>query len=246
MAEHGIELDHKRFGVNRMTMEQLLNSSISATPASLHVVHYEKIVSDVEVEIRKILNYLGIKMETERMKCLLKHKNGDFKRNRKAVTETIPFSESTRVTIDQLIIELNRIVKNKGYPELPVDLYPYFKKSDSELKTFYATRGKQDRTEVETSKNTSDDLDTTLDGTNMLIEESFKYFTKKNIIPEEALKAFKQLPMPKGTRVPKMLSMVVKMWPKIERSFKKDPISIIVESKDSPSLVDLVESLKLQ
>ena len=99
---------------------------------------------------------------------------------------------------------------------------------------------------METSKNTSDDLDTTLDGTNMLIEESFKYFTKKNIIPEEALKAFKQLPMPKGTRVPKMLSMVVKMWPKIERSFKKDPISIIVESKDSPSLVDLVESLKLQ
>ena len=49
---------------------------------------------------------------------------------------------------------------------------------------------------------------------------------------------------PSGTKVPKLLNMVVNMWPMIERGFKTDPIDEIVSSKKPLSLDNLILSLK--
>lgn len=44
--------------------------------------------------------------------------------------------------------------------------------------------------------------------------------------------------------MPKLLNMVVNMWPMIERGFKTDPIDEIVSSKISSPLDNLIRSLK--
>ena len=44
--------------------------------------------------------------------------------------------------------------------------------------------------------------------------------------------------------MPKLLNMVVNMWPMIERGFKTDPIDEIVSSKKPLSLDNLILSLK--
>ena len=92
-----------------------------ASPHSLLVVHYENVQKDIRSEIRKITSFLGMTEDTERLNCLLKHKNGYFKRDQPKLLETkLPFNQNLRNKIDIIILEINRILISKGFERMPL------------------------------------------------------------------------------------------------------------------------------
>ena len=102
---------------------------IAAGPSSLHLVYYEKLKMDTEEEVRKVLRFLHLSEDSERMKCAMKHKKGSFRRQRTENTrKIIPFPENMRRRIDNIILELNRILVKKGFSKMPLGTAS-FKKS---------------------------------------------------------------------------------------------------------------------
>ena len=52
------------------------------------VLHYEDIVMDMKSELRKVLRFLNLPIDEQRLECLSKHKNGFFKRKNVQVNQT--------------------------------------------------------------------------------------------------------------------------------------------------------------
>ena len=145
-----------------------------------------------------------------------------------------------RIKIDKILLELNRILIRRGFPIIPLDLYSTFNKTDSEL--LHNILNINQKETKETIKDvTADDVDSALamDGTKMLLEQYAKFFDVGDKYGD-----IKSVLDKSGTEVPKLLNMVVNMWPMIERGFKTDPIEEIVSSKMSFSLDNLIMSLK--
>ena len=84
---------------------------------------------DPEEEVRKILRFLHLSEDSERIKCAMKHKKGSFWRQRTENTRRIiPFPENMRIKIDNILLELNRILVKKGFSKMPLGTAS-FKKS---------------------------------------------------------------------------------------------------------------------
>ena len=197
---------------------------------------------DTEEEVNKILQFLNLSEDSERIKCAIKHKSGSFRRKKlKNKFKTIPFRENMRIRIDKILVELNRILIGRGFTNIPLDLYSTFNKTDSEL--LHNSEKKSDSIETkETIKDLAvDNVESALamDGTKMLLEQYVKFFDVKDKYGD-----IKSVLDKSGTEVPKLLNMVVNMWPMIERGFKTDPIEEIVSTKISFPLDNLVMSLK--
>ena len=146
-----------------------------------------------------------------------------------------------RIRIDKILLELNRILIGRGFPNIPLDLYSTFNKTDSELLNNYEKKSDPIETN-ETIKNSAvDNVESALamDGTKMLLEQYAKFFDV-----EDKYGDIKSVLDKSGTEVPKLLNMVVNMWPMIERGFKTDPIEEIVSTKISFPLDNLLMSLK--
>ena len=120
----------------------------------------------------------------------------------------------------------------------------------------------------ELTRDTSD-AETTIDGTKLILSQFIKYYgkdTKNHNVLLETIDKFKMVrnfndssthspfnrylpfiflqPL-NSTGVPEMLNLAVKILPNVERTFKRDPISAIVEDrKSSCSLDQLVNSLR--
>lgn len=45
------------------------------------VLHYENLIHDREGQLRKLLHYLNVPVDEQRMKCALKHDYSTFRRN---------------------------------------------------------------------------------------------------------------------------------------------------------------------
>ena len=196
---------------------------------------------DTEAEVNKILQFLNLSEDSERIKCAIKHKSGSFRRKKiKNNLMTIPFRENMRIRIDKILLELNRILIRRGFPIIPLDLYSTFNKTDSEL--LHNSENVNQKETKETIKDVAvDDVESALamDGTKMLLEQYAKFFDVEGKYGD-----IKSVLDKSGTEVPKLLNMVVNMWPMIERGFKTDPIEEIVSSKMSFSLDNLIMSLK--
>merc|ERR1711936_70942 len=104
----------------------------AATADKLLVVHYEHFRNDPIAEVKKILKFLKIEEDPERLNCLLKFKNGYFKRKSKPKLSEIPFSRSQRSAIDKIIRNVNEVLVRKGYQNLPTEFYNYYEKTERE------------------------------------------------------------------------------------------------------------------
>ena len=195
---------------------------------------------DTEAEVNKIMQFLNLSEDSERIKCAIKHKSGSFRRKKLKKNLKMPFREVMRIRIDTILLELNRILIRRGFSNIPLDLYATFNKTDSEL---LHNENKFDPIETKEAKKNADvdDVESALamDGTKMLLEQYAKFFDV-----EDKYGDIKSVLDKSGTEVPKLLNMVVNMWPMIERGFKTDPIEEIVSSKISFPLDNLIMSLK--
>ena len=81
------------------------------------------IILPTKSEIGKIISFLGLTEDTERLKCLLKHKHGYFKRTQPThLTTKLPFKQSLRIKIDTIIEEVNRILIGEGFERMPLGM----------------------------------------------------------------------------------------------------------------------------
>lgn len=131
---------------------------------------------DTKAEVIKILRFLNLSENSERIKCAIKHKSGSFRRKRKNYMTTMPFREKMRIKIDKILLELNKILVTKRFPEIPLYLYSSFNKTDSEL--LHTTENYLKPKPVENITEDVDDEESALamDGTKMLLEQYAKFF----------------------------------------------------------------------
>merc|ERR1739844_365270 len=114
-------------------LDMAINWTSNAHPSSLHLVHYERMKIDTEAEVNKIMQFLNLSEDSERIKCAIKHKSGSFRRKKLKKNLKMPFREVMRIRIDTILLELNRILIRRGFSNIPLDLYATFNKTDSEL-----------------------------------------------------------------------------------------------------------------
>ena len=95
--------------------------NISVPPTSLLIVHYENVIENTRQELENILNFLKLEIDEERMKCVLKHSRGRFKRKHGKYSNNIftLFNQSQRESISNIIKNLDRIIQKHGFEGIP-------------------------------------------------------------------------------------------------------------------------------
>ena len=110
------------------------------------MVHYENLKSDIVGQLKVLMNHLDLssdavnfgandKQRNDRIHCLLKFKDGFFKRESSSKDSSRnqdiikAFPIHVRTQMDDLIDNLNiNVLQKNGYPEMPLHLYRYYRK----------------------------------------------------------------------------------------------------------------------
>lgn len=101
-----------------------LNSGYIRDMSPLLVVYYESLVRKPEQELKRIVSFLYPDLLqdsalTERLQCVLQHKEGNFKRPRlKTSVFHDPFTETMKQTINVEIIKVRNLLLSHGYSDL--------------------------------------------------------------------------------------------------------------------------------
>ena len=137
---------------------------------------------DLEKELFRILAFLKIPPDQQRLECLLKHANGVFKRKSGSKNSKWDFfRQNQRQRIDNIILNLNRIIVKRGFGALPLDLY---ESSSNKTEEDQEISGKSannysmvDRRAVEEN---SEDVETTIGGAKLIMAQYIKYYSNDN------------------------------------------------------------------
>ena len=83
-----------------------------------------------------------------------------------------------RIRIDKILLELNRILIGRGFPNIPLDLYSTFNKTESELLHNSVKKSDSIETKETIKDSAADNVESALamDGTKMLLEQYVKFF----------------------------------------------------------------------
>jgi len=244
-----------------------VNWTRSSEPDKLLVVHYEEVKTDLESQMRKILQFLGVEVDQKRLSCLSKHRNGFFHRKFNEKPEKLPFSAPLRNQMDHLIENLNTFLIRRGYTPLPLALYNFYRKSDQEIIADLKSENLEIRKKKnEAQENTDlDDINPNI-GTKMVVDNYFRWLSEdhseRGLKSSDDIKTFLMRKVYGGIkkysnqntitglseRAEKILSYAVEMWPSIQKPFQKDPISEVVETKSGnmasiQNMADEIQSL---
>jgi len=246
-------------------LSMALNWTMSSHPDKLLVLHYEEVKNDLETQMRKTLQFLGVEIDPGRLSCLLKHRNGFFRRKSNEKPEKLPFSASLRSEMDQLIENLNKVLSGRGYPQLPLELYKFYKKSDQDILEELKAENVVIREIKESIQENPEleDINPNI-GTKMVIDHYFRWLSEDH--SERGLKSsddIKTMVMKKvyggikkysnqntvtglSKRAEKFLSYAVDLWPTLQKPFQKDPITEVVETKGGnvKSIQELAQDIK--
>jgi len=235
----------------------------SAPRGSLLVLHYEQVKNDLENQMLKILRFLGVPADQGRLACLLKHRNGFFRRKSKERPESLPFSKSLRTQMDLLIDNLSQYLITQGYEKLPTDLYKFYKKSDEDIVDELKAENIVIRGTKEKDSGDVEAINPNI-GTKMVIDQYFRWLEedKSERRGPQSSDDIKTLLMRKvyggikkysnqdtitglSERAEKILSYAVELWPTIQKPFQKDPISEVIESKGGnvKSILELAQNI---
>ena len=89
------------------------------------VVHLEDVVENKELQIRRILSFLGIDPDERRFNCV-KHGHFDIFKRQPIKFEISPFPEHIVEKIKKQIDIVNRTLLNYGHRPLPTEKYKQF------------------------------------------------------------------------------------------------------------------------
>ncbi|XP_069985291.1 uncharacterized protein [Penaeus vannamei] len=95
----------------RATYEYVLKNT-----TKLHVVFYEKLRESPIKEVRKMLKFLGVKPDEDRLACLSRHTEGRVKGAQK---ESDPYSLHEKMNMFSVVQAINSLLKERGFTDLP-------------------------------------------------------------------------------------------------------------------------------
>jgi len=220
------------------------NWTIHSTPKKVLVVHYEDLKNDLESSMRSILSFVGLPpLDVERFKCLLKHKAGLFQRKHRSTPDKTvldAFPSNVRRKMDAIIDHVNeKILRTRGYKEMPLDKYSFYKKNDSGIlkdlenrqnETLAAAReGTQD---VQDAGNSQDFEDDKAHGAKLVLDQTFKWMSHRtNSDNSELLKLLGTQSDSMSKSAQGFVSKALELWPQIKRPFAQDPLMEVISQE---------------
>ncbi|KAK7068403.1 hypothetical protein SK128_024683 [Halocaridina rubra] len=95
---------------------------------NLHITYYENVKRDPVGEMEKILKYLNLRVDEERLACVGQHTDGLFKRkpSKNVPLDFNPFTQELKDLVYEAIDSVNEILKEKGKDGLPLSLYEFY------------------------------------------------------------------------------------------------------------------------
>ena len=205
--------------------------------------------------MRKILQFFNMPVNEARLECLMKHKNGLFHREASKTPQVVAFNPEIRSALDHLIDHVNeKILKRRGYDEMPTHLYSYYKKTDEEILQDIKDKNQLIKPSVVLSEEKQSSLKhDRVHGTKMVLEQYIKWLDldgesaldigadatasddAKSQVMKELFKRFKQNSHSNtitglSEKAEGILSKAVELWPILQRPFAKDPIEDAIET----------------
>ncbi|XP_064094485.1 uncharacterized protein LOC135206919 isoform X2 [Macrobrachium nipponense] len=95
---------------------------------NLHIVHFENMQVNPKHELLKILQFLHLRVDPLRLKCVLANLNGAFRRVTPENTfyrKKDPFTPELHAAVEKHIRDVNDALIQRGWPPLPTHLYNY-------------------------------------------------------------------------------------------------------------------------
>ena len=87
----------------------------------VYFIFYEKIFESPTKEAEKLLKYLGLPVDENRISCLLKDYSGTF--HRAQVEKTIPFTTDHHRLLRIMIEKADKLIKDQTGKGLPLETY---------------------------------------------------------------------------------------------------------------------------
>ncbi|XP_021940466.1 WSC domain-containing protein 1-like isoform X2 [Zootermopsis nevadensis] len=99
------------------------------------VLHFEKLHLYPHHDLSRLLDYLGISVDEQRIGCVMNHIDGPFKRpqsSQQILFKTRdPFSEKLHRILDAVIFDLDRMLEKRGWDRIPIHLYKFYKRNST-------------------------------------------------------------------------------------------------------------------
>ena len=97
----------------------------------VYFIFYEDLADAPTAEIRKLLNYLKLNIDEDRLRCIELHSSGSFHRKRHQAED--PFRLEDHNKIDAAIEKANNLLRDEIKRELPLEKYEYYKQEISSV-----------------------------------------------------------------------------------------------------------------
>lgn len=90
----------------------------------LLVVHYEELQKTLVPQLRRIMSFLNVTLNEERLLCAHGNQDGHFKRSGSKRPSFDPFTPDMRSTIDSFIRDVDRALQGRNFTGLPQEYLP--------------------------------------------------------------------------------------------------------------------------
>lgn len=121
-------------------MDWLMHSK----PEDIHIIHYEHLKQNPVEEMRKVIQYLKLVENSDRLYCLGQHTDGLFKRkpSKNVPLDLNPYTRELKDLIYEAIDELNNVLQEKGKEQLPLDIYELYDRHEAEVAKYLRAHSK--------------------------------------------------------------------------------------------------------
>ena len=86
------------------------------------VIHFENVLINKTREITKVLKFLELNIDPDRIQCVA-HYNFDIYQRKHPSLETSPFTEKIRRIVNESIISVNKTLTQYGHAGIPFEKY---------------------------------------------------------------------------------------------------------------------------
>ncbi|XP_023713195.1 WSC domain-containing protein 2-like isoform X1 [Cryptotermes secundus] len=99
------------------------------------VLHFETLRLNPHHDLSRLLDYLGISVDEQRIGCVLNHIDGPFRRPQSSqkllFSSRDPFSEKLHRILDAVIHDLDSMLEKRGWDRIPIHLYKFYKQNST-------------------------------------------------------------------------------------------------------------------
>ncbi|XP_071528311.1 uncharacterized protein [Panulirus ornatus] len=128
-------------------------------PRNIHITYYEDMKTDPVDEMKKILHYLHLPVDDNRLHCVGLNTDGLFKRkpSKNVPLDFNPFTRELKDIVYKAIDEVNLVLKQTGKEGLPLDQYELYDPHEADVAKYIRehiqTKENQDLSKVDISQN---------------------------------------------------------------------------------------------